>query len=277
MTRARLALKQPPALRVDLRGVTPAALAELAPAQIERLTVTHGLQTVPLGEFFSVTRDSDSSPVAELVFEGDLSRFDRVGWQLAGGRIVVDGSVGDYAGACMSAGELLVKGHAGMLAACEMAGGSFTIEGDVGDHAASSLPGGMDGMRGGSLVVRGRAGERFADRMRRGTALVFGDVGDFLASRLVAGTIAVGGRCGAHVGYGMRRGSVVFAGDAPQVSPCFVPALGDTAVAWQLLARDIARVGGALGNPFEGLAARTAVRHLGDLSTDGRGELIIAV
>jgi formylmethanofuran dehydrogenase subunit C len=271
VSRVRLALKQAPPLRVDMRGVTPAALAGLALGQIERMTVTHGMQTLALAELFSVRSDDAPNAVAELMFEGDLSRFDRIGWQLAAGRIVVDGAVGDYVGACMSGGEVHVQGRAGMLAACEMAGGTLAIDGDVGDHAASSLPGSMDGMRGGTLIVRGRAGDRFADRMRRGSALVFGDVGDFLASRLVAGTIAVGGKAGAHVGYGMRRGSVVFAGGAPRVAPTFVPALADADVAWQLLARDLARHGG----PFTGLAARRIVRHLGDLSADGRGELIL--
>lgn len=276
MSRARFTLKQAPALRVDLRGVTPAALAGLTPVQIERLTVTHGMQTLALAEFFAVSCDGTIDAAAELMFEGDLSRFDRIGWQLAGGRIVVAGPVGDYVGACMSGGAMHVQGSAGMLAACEMAGGTLSIDGDVGDHAASSLPGSMDGMRGGTLIVRGRAGDRFADRMRRGSALVFGDVGDFLASRLVAGTIAVGGQAGAHVGYGMRRGSVVFAGGsssiAPLIAPTFVPALADAAVAWQLLARDLARHGG----PFAGLPARRIVRYLGDLAADGRGELIVA-
>lgn len=281
MSRVRLTPKQAPALRVDLRGVTPAAMAGLAPAQIERLPVTHGTQTLPLAEFFAVACDAVPEPDGELVFDGDLSRFDRIGWQLAGGRIVVTGPAGDYVGACMTSGDLQVQGSAGLLAACEMAGGTLTIAGDVGDHAASTLPGSMDGMRGGTLIVRGRAGNRFADRMRRGTALVLGDVGDFLASRLVAGTIAIGGRAGAHVGYGMRRGSVVFAGGAPdsmpKLAPTFVPALVDAAVAWQLLARDLARVVGKGSGPFEGLAARRTVRHLGDLSADGRGELIVAV
>ncbi|HEY4067937.1 MAG TPA: formylmethanofuran dehydrogenase subunit C [Burkholderiaceae bacterium] len=271
MTRVTLALKQVPALRVDVRGLTPAALAGLTSAQIERLPVVHGMQTLPLAEFFTVASDGVPGAAGELVLDGDLSRFDRIGWQLAAGRIVVTGSVGDYVGACMSGGEVTVRGHAGLLAACEMAGGSLDVAGDVGDHAASSLPGSMDGMRGGTLIVRGRAGDRFADRMRRGSALVFGDAGDFLASRLVAGTIAIGGRAGAHVGYGMRRGSLVFAGSAPPVPATFVPKLGDAAVAWQLLARDLARHGG----PFAGLAARRTVCHLGDLSADGRGELIV--
>jgi formylmethanofuran dehydrogenase subunit C len=266
MNRVRLTLKQAPSLRVDMRGVTPSALAGLGQAQIEQVSVTHGMQTLALAEFFTVRCDEASDADAELMLEGELSRFDRIGWQLASGRIVVAGPVGDYVGACMSGGELHVQGSAGMLAACEMAGGTLTIDGDAGDHAASSLPGSMDGMRGGTLVVHGRAGDRFADRMRRGTALVFGDVGDFLASRLVAGTIAIGGRAGAHVGYGMRRGSVVFARGTA------VPALADAPVAWQLLARDLARHGG----PFAGLPARRIIRHLGDLAADGRGELILA-
>ena len=44
----RFTLKRVPALRVDLRGVTPAALHDLSTARIERLTVTHGMQTLAL-------------------------------------------------------------------------------------------------------------------------------------------------------------------------------------------------------------------------------------
>ncbi|HSW27581.1 MAG TPA: formylmethanofuran dehydrogenase subunit C [Burkholderiaceae bacterium] len=260
--------KQAPPLRVDLRGVTPAALATRSNAEVERWPVGHGKGLVPLGDFFSVeARDDDA-----LVFEADLGRFDRVGWQMEGGRLQVDGDVGDYVGGGMRAGEVVVHGNALALAACEMAGGLLTIDGNAGDFAASTLPGSMDGMRGGTLVVRGNAGARMGDRMRRGTALVCGDVGDFLASRMVAGTIAIGGRAGAHVGYGMRRGSVVFAGAAPGFSTTFVPAVAEAAVFWQLLARDLARHGG----PWATLPQRRIERQLGDLAAGGKGELIVA-
>jgi formylmethanofuran dehydrogenase subunit C len=261
-----LRAKQAPDLRVDLRGVTPNALAALSPAAVERLRVGHGNALVPLGEFFHVEARGDDT----LLFAADLSRFDRVGWQMQGGRLIVEASVGDYAGACLCGGEMTVLGHAGALAACEMSAGRLCVEGSVGDFAASTLPGSMDGMRGGSLVVKGDAGARFADRMRRGTAVVFGDAGDFLASRLVAGTVVVGGRAGDHVGYGMRRGSVVFAGPAPELPPSFVPAGAAAAVFWQLLARDLARQGGV----FASLPARRIERHLGDLAAGGKGELI---
>ena len=268
----RLVLKAPPALRVDLRGVTPIALASLSAADIERMPVGYGNGRVPLSEFFRV--EAQDGEGEALVFEGDLSRFDRIGWQMAQGRILVAGKAGHYAGGCMSGGELVVQGSAGLLAACEMAGGTLTVQGDVDDFAASTLPGSMDGMRGGTFVVGGRAGDRFGDRMRRGTAIVHGDAGDFLASRLVAGTIAVGGRPGAHVGWGMRRGSIVLAAGLPalEVPATFVPALAAVDVFWQLLARDLARHGG----PFAQLPARSFERHLGDLAADGKGEIILA-
>ncbi|WP_088281269.1 formylmethanofuran dehydrogenase subunit C [Ideonella sp. A 288] len=264
----RLILRQPPALRLDLTGLTPTALAALTAADVERLPIGHGNRTLPLGEFFSLQPGADDT----LRLEGDLSCCDRVGWQMAGGQLVVDGSVGHYAGAGMTSGTLHVRGHAGLLAACEMAGGRLTVDGDVGDFAASTLPGSMDGMRGGTLVVAGNAGARFGDRMRRGTAVVFGHAGDFLASRMVAGTIALGGTAGAHLGYGMRRGSLVLASDGPPMPPppTFVPAVADALVFWQLLSRDLARHGG----PFAQLPKRRIERHLGDLAAGGKGELI---
>jgi formylmethanofuran dehydrogenase subunit C len=258
----RLRLRAAPALRVDLRGVTPSAA-------LEQLMVTHGNQTLALAELFDITQGD--GPADALVLEGDLSRFDRIGWQMASGSIVVDGHAGDYLGGAMTGGTITVRGHAGDLAACEMTGGTLTVEGSVGDFAASTLPGSMDGMRGGTFIVKGDAGARFADRMRRGSALVFGNVGDFLASRMVAGTVAIGGAAGAHVGYGMRRGSVVLAGSAPEVSPTFVPALVDAAVFWQLLSRDLARHGG----PFATLPSRHITRQLGDVGAGGKGELIL--
>jgi formylmethanofuran dehydrogenase subunit C len=264
-----LRLHTAPALRLDLRGLLPTVLAGLDAATIERLPLGHGRDTVPLAEFFAVARLGDE-PL--LVLQGDLSRCDRIGWQMTGGRLVVAGSAGDWLGAGMTSGQLHVLGSARDLVACEMAGGELQVDGDVGNFAASAQPGHLDGMRGGTLVVRGNAGQRLADRMRRGTVFLHGDAGDFMASRLVAGTLAVAGRVGAHAGYGMRRGSLVFAGPAPQLPATTVPAIVGTPVAWQLLAHSLARHGG----PFAGLAGRAVQRHLGDLAVGGRGEWLLA-
>jgi formylmethanofuran dehydrogenase subunit C len=272
MTGWHLRLRHPPALRVDLRSITPTALADLPLAQIERLPIAHGNTRLPLAELFDITSHENDT----LHFEGNLERFDHIAWQMSTGRIRIEGHAGHYAGGCMRAGELHIEGSAGLLAACEMAGGTIAVEGDVGDFAASTLPGSMDGMRGGTFVVRGNAGECFGDRMRRGTAVLHGDAGDFLGSRMVAGTIAAGGRVGAHAGHGMRRGSVVFAAPGASLAsglssmPTFVANRVATPVFWALLARDLARQGGLFGE----LPASRIERYLGDLSADGKGELI---
>lgn len=264
----RLSLRRAPALRLDLRGITPGALAGLEASTVEQLSVGYGNAVAPLAEFFDVRGGAEDA----LVLEGDLSRVDRIGWQMDGGRLIVEGPAGDQAGGGMRAGELRIQGHAGVLLGCEMAGGTLVVDGDAGDFGAGTLPGSMDGMRGGTLVVKGRVGDRFGDRMRRGTVVVFGDAGDFFASRLVAGTLLLGGRAGAHAGHGMRRGSLVFAAgrEAATVPGTFVPAGAEAAVFWQLLARDLARHGG----PFEALPRRPIERHLGDGAVGGKGELI---
>jgi formylmethanofuran dehydrogenase subunit C len=266
----RLTLKQTPTLRLDLRGITPSTLATLTHTQVEQQHIGCGHQQQALADWFNVKPAADQV----LHLEGDLSRCDRVGWQMEAGQLIVDSSVGHYAGAGMRGGTLHVRGHADLQAACEMAGGVLTVDGNVGDFAASTLPGSMDGMRGGSLIVKGHAGARFADRMRRGTAVVCGDVGDFVASRLVAGTVFVGGRCGAHVAYGMRRGTVVLAGPPPPVPATFVPAQANADVMWQLLSRDLARQLTPHDLRLVDLPSRPTQRALGDLAVAGTGELI---
>ena len=254
-------------LRLDLRSLSPAAMAGLSQAEAARLPVWHGNEALELGEVFMLAPHADG----ELLLEGDLAKADRIGWQLAGGRIRVEGDAGDYLGAGMSGGEIVASGHAGVLAACEMSGGRLEIAGNAGDFAASALPGSMDGMRGGTLLVRGSVGARFADRMRRGSALVFGNAGDFVASRMVAGTVAVAGRVGAHAGLGMRRGTLVLLQAPPAPLPTFAATAYDFGVIWGLLARDIARAGG----PFAGLPAARPQRLVGDLSAEGKGELLL--
>lgn len=275
MNRTVLTLRHAPTLRLDARLLQPAALAAMSVAEVESLRLPHGRDTLAVGELAHVTRTEatdarDGTPT--LLIDGDASRYDRLGCGMADGLLRVTGSVGDHAGLGLAGGRLEVLGSAGDLAACAMRGGWLDIAGDCGDLAASALPGDMDGMRGGTLVVRGNAGHRLADRMRRGTVVVLGNAGDHLASRMVAGTLALAGRCGARPGYGMRRGSLVFAGPAPTVGPTFTPVNSNAEVFWQLLARDLARFGGA----FTDLPGQRPTRLAGDLAVQGRGELLMA-
>jgi formylmethanofuran dehydrogenase subunit C len=264
-----LTLKAAPRLRVDMRGITPASLAAADAATMAEQKVWHGNERLALADLFAVKvrERKDDLPTLRLV--GDLARFDRIGWAMDGGRVEIEGSAGDYVGALMTGGEVHCAGDAGMFAACEMAGGRLLVDGNIGDFAASAQPGSMDGMRGGEVIVKGDAGARLGDRMRRGLLAVVGNAGDFAASRLVAGTIAIGGSVGAHPAFGMRRGTLVLAQVQPDLLPTFVASVHDITVFWRLLARQLATLGGV----FEGLAARTPQRFVGDLAVDGKGEV----
>jgi formylmethanofuran dehydrogenase subunit C len=267
-----LRLEQAPDLRVDLRDVDAAMLASMPPLDAAHVRAWHGNAPVELGAFFRVEASSIDAGAPELRFEGDLSRFDGIGWKLAQGRIVVDGSAGDYVGAAMAGGDIVVHGDAGVFAGCAMAGGRLTVDGDVGDFGLAAFPGDMEGVRGGVVFVGGSAGARFGDRMRRGTAVVAGNAGAFAGSRMVAGTIAIGGQAAPHAGFGMRRGTIVFAGAPPAPDVTFVEPCAEAGVFWRLLARELAR----FGEPFSALAGRDPRRYVGDLAVGGKGELIVA-
>jgi len=268
-TAFRFILRSAPRFRVDLQGLLPAA--DLSVTALGNRRVLHGHDAIALGDLFRIDEQPAGAEPA-FSFQGDLSRFDRLGAGLAAGRIAVEGDAGDYLGLQMTGGAIELDGSAGLLAGCEMAGGRLHVAGNVGDYAAGALPGSMDGMRGGDFIIGGNAGERLADRMRRGTLVVHGDAGAFCASRMVAGTLAIGGRVGAHCGWGQRRGSLVFAGAAPALPDTFVPTDYDFRVIWQLLARSLAKRGGV----FASLAARSPTRHAGDVAAGGKGEWWIA-
>lgn len=284
MSRITLSPRQAPAddtgLRLDLRRIHPAACAGLDAAGVAALPVWQGRQAAALGDFFDVSLADDGATEPTLVVAGGAARCDRLGWCMDGGTLLVHGEAGDFFAAGLLSGRVTLHGSAGLQAAMGLRGGSLVVHGNLGDYAAGALPGAMDGVRGGVIVVHGSVGARFGDRMRRGVAIVGGDAGDFFASRLVAGTLALGGQAGAHPGYGQRRGSLLFAGPAPTPPATFVPTRHTADVAWQLIARDVARLARAhgldAGSPIHALPQLQPSRWAGDTAADGRGEWWLA-
>lgn len=144
-----------------------------------------------IGDVWSVSVEplgENESPV--LVLRGDCSRVDSLGHQHRRGRIIVEGHVGRYCGACMT-------------------GGSIEVHGDAGEAVGSTVDTRGVGMNGGVLRIGGNAGDLAGHRMRRGQLTIAGNVGNGLASWQVAGTIRVGGTVGGNVAYGMRRGTLI--------------------------------------------------------------------
>jgi len=84
-------------------------------------------------------------------------------------------------------------------------------------------------------------------------------------------TAAIGILTGIGFYFAAVVGTLLALGPSPVVPPTFVGNNVDIGVFWQLLARDLARHGGA----FATLGKRCPSRFLGDLAAGGKGELLV--
>jgi formylmethanofuran dehydrogenase subunit C len=89
----------------------------------------------------------------ELIIEGDahdnlcaMYRGEMKG--MTGGKVTVNGDVGELAGQYMAGGEILIKGNADRLAGLNMSGGKITIEGDAELFGPDMI--------GGEIVMKGK-------------------------------------------------------------------------------------------------------------------------
>ena len=262
-----LVLRARPPERLDLSPLVPHRLAGQSAAGIEAIELQTTRHKICLGDAFHL-RLGD---VERIRIEGDCDRLDRIGEQMTGGELMVEGDAGIGLGRRMSGGRLTVKGDVGPLAASGMSGGRIEIFGNAGDRLGGPLAGETAGMRGGVVVVRGNAGERIADRMRRGTIIVEGCAGPCAGSRMIAGTLIVRRRSGALPGYLMARGTIILGEGAEELSPTFVDCGIHDLLALRLLANFVA------AESRKGAASlRKRLRRLaGDMAALGHGELFI--
>ncbi len=178
---------------VDLASLRLDELIKITSDQIARQRIHVSSTTKQIGDVFHVECESNDAPEPRLVLRGDCQSVQGLGHQHRVGTIVVEGDIGDYCGACMS-------------------GGTIRVQGSAGNYLAAPSGSRGVGMNGGRIIVEQNVGEHAGQRMRRGEIWITGDVGAGLASWQVAGTIGVGGQVSEkHVGYGMRRGTLLLA------------------------------------------------------------------
>ncbi len=271
MSTLTLRLVQKPAGRVDLSPLLPAKLAGKSLEAIGRMRLACGGRKVPLSSLFELEGETDA--LDTLHFKRSCNLLDNIGKGLEEGRIKVNGDVGDNLGREMRGGEITVRGDAGLWVGSAMSGGHIRIQGDVGDHLACARPGDPMGLKGGTIHVRGNAGDRIGDRMRRGIVLVEGDCGDYCGARMLAGTIVVLGQAGAFTGFSMKRGTLLLAHE-PEHIPASFNDCGTLQLGFLvLLYRELAK----MSSKFKKNDNLPTVvrRYAGDLSWDGKGELLI--
>jgi formylmethanofuran dehydrogenase subunit C len=200
--------------RVDVSPLAPSRLASISIDEVLELKLAiFGSSTMAkvrdLFEFQWNSGQASAEESHQVVFRGDGAYLDRIGAEMDGGVILVEGSAGDQVGYGMRAGTIIVGGDCGDELCCAMRDGQVLVRGSAGDRVAGPAPGAKSGMRGGDCIVAGSCGDRVAERMRRGTLVVGGDCGDLGASFMIAGTVVLLGQVGNGWGCGMRRGSIV--------------------------------------------------------------------
>lgn len=150
-------LKKQADTTLDCRNLISEKLANLSIEQIAALA----LGNATVGNYFDVQGD----PAGNLVFNGDCSKLDYIGYGMKCGQITVNGNAGDFLGANMQGGILICKGNAGERVGDLMRRGMLLIEGNVGNYCASRI-------KAGTIGVLGSTGQYLGFNMKRGTILL---------------------------------------------------------------------------------------------------------
>lgn len=264
MSGLKLTLRSQLPGRLDLSCLNPGSLTAYSADEVARMPFEGG----KLGDLFEVSQIADEST---LVLAGTTSTCDGIGEGLTAGTIVVEGDAGAYAGRAMRGGRLDIKGSAGAYLGAGMRGGLIKVAGSAGNNAGGQLAGEKFGMAGGIIRIGGDVGERAGDRMRRGTIVVKGKAGAAAGSRMAGGTIWAEGGFAPSFGPMMRRGTLI----APRVDEMpatFVDCGVHDMVFLRLLSRFLSAELGPLAPPA--LPAKVR-RYAGDMSTIGKGELLL--
>ena len=262
-------LKIQPRFTLDLSPLTPDRISGLTNAQIKRISLQYGKQKVSVEELFNVSGNNPK----HIIFSKGSENLIAIGHEMSHGLIEVNGNTGDYAGQYMRGGTIIIKGNAGAWVGNRMSDGKIEIKGDVGDYLGAGLPGEPHGMSNGLIIVSGNAGDRVGDRLRRGYIIIRGKAGDYCGSRMVAGTIIVLDKTGKYPGFGMRRGTIIMV-KRPTHIPATFKSCGHLKMQYlRLLFKQLSELGKDYA--FFNKYVPEAHRFAGDLSSNGKGELLI--
>ncbi|ODR97031.1 hypothetical protein AUC69_12965 [Methyloceanibacter superfactus] len=210
-------LKDTPGQRLDLSPLVPARLAGMSRKDIEAVSIGTTRETLTVGDAFKV-KGKDAQ---NIHFVGTDERCDKIGAELEGGAIFVDGDAGASLGARMKSGKIGVTGSAGVLAAASMAGGEITIRRNVGAQACGVALGETMGMKGGFVTVGGDTGALLGERMRRGPRGRRRQGGRLCRRPHDCRHARAQRGAGRYAGYGNRRGSLIFMEKPKDILPTF--------------------------------------------------------
>ena len=207
---------------VTAECISPDFVAGKSLREIELTQVWEGNRKVKLGSLFKVAGEIGRAPDdCAIKIAGNVSAVRRIGYEMSGGSIQINGEAGMYLGERMKAGTITVTGNAGSWLGTEMRGGQIDVKGNTGDSIGGSVRGGTRGMRGGTITIHGDCGTEAGAWMQNGMIRVKGACDLYAGIHMKNGTIVVEHGCQGRVGAQMTGGKVIVLGNAGGILPSF--------------------------------------------------------
>jgi formylmethanofuran dehydrogenase subunit C len=207
---------------VTAECISPDFVAGKSLREIELTQVWEGNRRVKLGSLFKITGEIGHTPNdCTIKIVGNVSAVRRIGYEMSGGSIQIDGDAGMYLGERMRGGTITVIGNAGSWLGTQMRGGQIEVKGSVGDSVGGSVRGGTKGMRGGTITIRGDCGTEAGAWMQNGMIKIEGNCDSYAGIHMKNGAVLVGRNCEGRVGAQMTGGKVIVLGNAGGVLPSF--------------------------------------------------------
>ena len=207
---------------VNAQNISSGTFESKTIEEIKALKIWEGNKQRSLGELFEVSGENGRTPteVSIRIF-GDVHKVKRIGEEMSGGEIIIEGDAGMHLGEKMKGGKIIVSGDAGSWLGAMMKGGSIAVRGNAGDYVGAAYRGSTEGMRGGTIIIHGNVGNEVGCFMRNGLIKIYGNAGQFVGMHMRNGTIFVRGDSDGRAGASMIGGKIVLLGSAASVLPTF--------------------------------------------------------
>lgn len=207
---------------IDAPELNPDSIIGKSLDEIRDIEVWEGNRKINLGEIFDVNGEQ-ADKIEELCIRviGDVSKVKRIGQNMSGGNIQIDGNAGMYLGNKMKDGRIVVNGDARSWLGASMLGGRIEVKGNAGDFVGASYRGKSKGMKGGMILIHGDAGNEIGCWMKGGIIQIIGNSDTYPGMHMKNGTIYVGKNCLCRAGAQMSGGKIIINGKIPEILPSF--------------------------------------------------------
>jgi formylmethanofuran dehydrogenase subunit C len=207
---------------IDAPDLGPDGIIGKSLDEICKIEIWEGNRKINLGEIFDVNGEKvDKLEELSIRVIGDVSKVKRIGQNMSGGNIQIDGNAGMYLGNKMKGGSIIVSGDVRSWLGSSMLGGMIEVKGNAGDFVGASYRGKNEGMKGGMILIHGDAGNEIGCWMKGGIIQIMGNSEAYPGMHMKNGTIYVGKNCLCRAGAQMSGGKIIINGKIPEILPSF--------------------------------------------------------